>query len=481
MNTLDIILVLSQKYQKFIVSFFVLLVAISLLDKVLAVAVMVFVFLCAATLLVIRRQREDARHLSYLFVIVFLLHSVIVVFLHYTGFQPFSGGDYTFYDNIAREVAERVRHYDFSLGWVDTGNFYPVIVGYLYLLTVSSMLIGQLLNAWMVAAAVIFLYLIVLEMGSSKKAGFFTGMIAALYPSLAFFGSLLLKDALVILLSLLGLFLVIKLIKRFSWKIFLIFYLALILLTNVRFYASFALMLTFIICWLLFSDIRIKKRMLYGFFMILLLGFIPKITGHGYLGKDIIVELLNPAKIIFYREKVYAPPIQTSKTDGSVDLRPGPIAAYTKPQPVMETKAATPKIDTSQRGAGSSFVIKTGIENPITFVKNTFLSFLYVFLGPFPWQIKHVRQIFILPEVFAWYFLLFFIGRGIVLNIRDKYKMMMPIIIFSVIMLGVIAVYSGNFGIAVRIRMPACIALLCFFTFGFKKIEDIKIPWIKNV
>lgn len=454
-----------SKYQKLIIFGCLLLVVLSLIDKVLGVATIFVFFLSSISLFFIGRCKEEKqrRVLGALFLIVFFLHILAVLFMYYAHFQPFSGGggDYNFYQQQAQEIAGRVQQGNFSLQDIGIGHYYPVIVGYIYVFTVPSMLIGQILNAWLVAIIVIFVYLIVREMGGSEKGGFLTGLIASVYPSLAFFGSLLLKDALVALLSMVGLLLTIKIIKSFSFQKFLYFFVILTSLIHFRFYIGYALMFGFVISWFLISNLNLKKRVIYGIVMVFILGFSPQILGNGYYGFINLKRFLNRETITIYREVVYVSPTQLP-----------PVQSQTAPQ-------TAPQIAPKNEPKTSSIVIKTGFENPITFVKNTLLSFTYSFLGPFPWQLSFRKYIFVLPEMIAWYFLLFFIMKGIIKSIKKQNKIIFPLIVFSILVIGALSLFITIFGIITRIRIPAFLALLCLFPLGFEKLKNIKIPFIK--
>jgi hypothetical protein len=320
---------------------------------------------------------------------------------------------------------------------------------------------GQIFNAWLVAITVIFVYLIVREIGRSEKEAFLVGLIASIYPSLAFYGSLLLKEALVVLVFTIGLFLMLKIIKRFSWNRFFIFCIILIVLTNLRFYISYALVLTFIICWFLFSNITVKKKLVYVLSFIVIIGFLPQIVpvkgfGQGYFGINNLKTFLNPKQIIYYREILYAQFIESS----------------TKPQSQLELD------ERKDEHRDSSFVVEPGLENPLIFIKNTLLSFVYTVLGPFPWQMKKAKHLLALPEMIAWYFLFFFIVEGIIKSIGIQYKVILPFVIFSCFVFGALALFINNFGMITRIRIPAFLSLLCLLSFGFERLKNIKIPFL---
>jgi len=415
------------------------------------------------------QNKKNTKTLIILFLIAFLIHFLVVLFIYYFNFQPFSGGrgDYTQYHSQAVEIARRVRQGNFSLGGIDIAHYYPVVVGYVYALTIPSKFMGQIFNAWIAALCAVLAYLIVLEMGASKKQGFFVGLIVALYPSLLFYGSLLLKDALVLFLSLVCLLFVIKLIKNFSLKHFLVFYITLGLLFHFRFYVAYALLLTFLFCWLIFSNLKIKKRLIYGFAVIILLGFLPQVVmNQGYYGINFIEDFLTPEKIIYYREQAYVSPEikEVSEKEENVAI---------KEEENIEKKDIEKNLGSGQT---SSFMVKTGFQDPFTFLKNSVISFTYSLLGPFPWQIRYSKQLFVLLEIIPWYIFFFFIVKGIVRNFKYyNYKLSLPLIVFSVIFLGTLSLFINNFGIITRIRMPAFISLLCFVPFGINWAGSNKI------
>lgn len=430
------------------------------------------ILLVGATFLMLRKLGPKTRIISLLFIIALLIHLGAVLFVYYTDFQPFSGGkgDYAEYDAYAKEVAERVRQGDFSLEGMETSLYYPVIIGYIYAFTISDMLVGQILNAWLIALLAVFACLIVIEIGRSEKDGFLVGLIVSAYPSLLFYGSLLLKDAFVALLSFVALLFILRLIKKFSLSKFLIFYIALGFLINFRIYVGYAVLFTFLICWFLFSGFNFKKRIKYLIVIIPLLGFLPQFfAGQGYFGASFLKTYLNRETITYYRETVYAPIAQPSQVPPIV-VEPD-VSEPAKPQPSCVIEPQLPSV----LGKDSSVTIKTGFESPFVFLKNTSLSFINSLLGPFPWQMKQSKHFFALLEVIPWYFLLFFIIKGIIKSVKEKYRVILPLVIFSFFVLGILALFIGNFGIITRIRIPAFASLLCLLPFGVNWTSSSKI------
>lgn len=438
---------LIQKYQKFAI-YSILCVAIiasiAFFDKALAVGLFMLVLFTLITVLIISKIGIRENFFYLLFLVVILIHLAAVLFIYHYNFYPFGGGegDQFYYHNTAVELSERFRHGNFSIEGFDKSypyyyvpHFYPVIIGILYTITLPQRIIGQLLNVWIVALSILFLYLIVIEINGSKKTAFLVGLIASIYPSYLYFGSLLIRDAIVVLFSLLSLLLIIKLIKKFSKRNLFIFFLSLGLLIHFRFYVGFIMLLTFIVSWLLFFPIGLKKKFTYGAIIFLFLAFLPQLfAGQGLFGINSFKKFINPETITFFRER---------------ETKPDSI------NPVSNTDY------------GSTIVVKTEFANPVLFVENSLESFIYVSFGPFPWQIRYQRQLFALLEVIAWYVLLFFISRGIFKSYK-KYKLIFPLIFFAVILFAVASVFIDNFGTYMRIRIPGFLALLALADFNLR-------------
>ena len=442
---------MNQKYQKFLISVLItvfFLGIIALFDKSLAAGILLIICLTIITFLILYKAGIREKILFLLFLIALFIHLIAVLFIHYAHFQPFSGGegDYVVYQQQAQEIAQRVHQGNFSLQGLSIGHYYPVIIGYIYAFTLPEMIIGQLFGVWLAVLSVLLTYLIVLEISSSKKWAFLIGLLVSFYPSYLFYGSLLLKDSLVAPLALAGLLLTLKLIKNFSWRNFAVFFVILTSLIHFRFYLGYVLLFTFIFCWLILSQLNLRKRFLYAIIIIPILGFSPQISGYGYYGIYTIENFLNPQTITFYREVAYAPPAQ--------------------PPPVQ-----SPPVQSPPPGTGSSIVVETGFDNPLKFLKNSFKSFVYVTLGPFPWQMRYPRHFLALFETIPWYFLLFFIIKGAKVSIK-KFRIAIPLIIFSFGVFVILALFLSNFGIVTRIRIPAFISLLCLIPLGFIDFKE---------
>jgi hypothetical protein len=301
---------------------------------------------------------------------------------------------------------------------------------------------------------------------------------------------LLLKDTLVIPFVLAGILLILKMvnpirsqspqttadlfvsqtsngIKDFSWLKLFLFFIILTCLINLRFYVGYALMFTFIFSWPLLSVFDIKKRMIYWLAIIFLLGFSPQMLGNGYYGFNSFKNLLNPERITYYREVVYSsnPPLDSQPTT------PQP----TTPQPsVPQQKPSEQELN----GNGSTFVLETGFNGGASsFLKNSFQSFLYSLLGPFPWQFRHQRQIVGLVETIPWYLLVIISIYGSIRFIMKKgfleflkyHRFCLPLLLFGLFTLGALSLFINNYGIIARIRIPV---FICFISIMFISLNS---------
>lgn len=472
--------------QKFLIYSF-LIIAITLVflsDFVLFSGMMFLMLIFAFTFLLVKRKWPNNKYILWLLLIVFFSRLFVVIFIHYFNFQPFSRGegDYILYDNQARQISQNFEQ-GFSLDkltidywWqqgINVGHYYPIIMGFIYFISSADMIAGQLFNVWLAVLTCLIIYFLTIEIGGSQRAGFIAGIIACIYPSYVFYGSLLLKDTIFAPIILLAILLGIKLLKNFRWWLFSIFYFILLAATHFRFYVAYALIFAFVICWFSFAKIKIKKRISIGIFIFIILGSVPGFLGFGYYGFSTIKQYINPNMIAFYREIAYAPFVSSNNATQS-EQEPGvrPVNFFEK---ILTTIAPREGGGFSegepQGGTGSSIATESiDVYNPIKSLWIISKSFVYVVLGPLPWQVKSLKQTFVFAETIPWYVLIYFIAKGFVKSVKRDKSVFLPMI-FSILVFGVLSLFLSNFGIVTRIRIPAFLALFCFAPFGFENIK----------
>lgn len=456
--------------------FFISMILLSAFFDVKLALGLIFAFIITLVLFVsIFKLATADKKIFLLFLIVFLIHLFAVIFIYYTGFRPSGGGaDFENYHRNAVEVAQRFKVGNFSLEGIYSTHYYPVLIGIIYAFTSSEMIIGQIFSAWLSALSVLLAYFLVLEIGGSKKSAFIAGLLISIYPSYLYFGSLLLKDTLVVPLVLLGIILAIQIMKSFDGLKFLLFFSILTALIHLRFYVGFALMLSFIVSWFLLSNLKFSERFIYGLAIIALLGFSPQLAGFkNYYGADLFNHYLNKNTVKNYREVIYAPPVTTEVSE------------------IKGGKSQNTESVESKSGEGSSFVVPSGIDNPITFAINYTISFIYSLFGPFTWQLKYLRHLYFLADTIPFYVLLVSFLLWAFKTIKNNsfvkfivsYRFCLPLILFSVMAIGALSLLINNFGIIARIRIPMYIVFVCVSALSFENTLNYikKFKKISNV
>ncbi|MBI2644495.1 MAG: hypothetical protein HYW95_03250 [Candidatus Wildermuthbacteria bacterium] len=400
-------------------------------DPGLAISTILLALFAAGSPLIARLLGIRFHKLVFqLFLFTLLFHFAIAAFLYYTQFTPFGGvGDYILYHEVATQAAERMREGNFSMQGLDTSHYYPFVIGAVYALTIPAEMIGNTVSVGLAAITALLIYAVVLKMGGKEKMAFWISIFTtSFYPSYVYYGSLLLKDTLVIPLVLLGVLLMMNLMERFSVKGFIGFCLILIALFPLRIYVGFAMLFTFIISWVLFSKVHLIKKIILGAGVLYLVLFIPSFSGHTFGGFDVLQTYMSESWVSYYRQDAYV-------------------------------------------GSGSTVEAADIFGGPSQFIRGLLGSFMVVLLGPLPWQVTAWRQMLGLGEVLLWYFALPFIALAFFTPLLKK-RMVFILVIFSILLFGVLSVYVSNMGIITRIRMPAFILLFSLLPFGLYLVHQ---------
>jgi len=104
------------------------------------------------------------------------------------------------------------------------------------------------------------------------------------------------------------------------------------------------------------------------------------------------------------------------------------------------------------------------------------LGFFAVWFTPFPWQMGSSSQIFVLPEMLAWYAFLPFLVRGIRTSFKNKkldgYFILITMVVLSIFL----GIYEGNLGTLYRHKAVVIMLAYIFISAGLltkQKMEAI--------
>jgi hypothetical protein len=87
-------------------------------------------------------------------------------------------------------------------------------------------------------------------------------------------------------------------------------------------------------------------------------------------------------------------------------------------------------------------------------------------LGPFPWEVRGVRQLPVLAEILVWWALLPSLWRGLRVGFKRRGRVL-NIVIWPVLTTAVLLVLSvGNFGTQLRERLQLIVLVVPCLAFG---------------
>lgn len=351
------------------------------------------------------------------FLIAWLVRLVACLVIHaysllagYGGFYPLaSGADDTTYFAYAEQI----------YGGESTGFFandYPLVLALYYqLIGGPDLLMGQLLNVLAGAITVGFGVLIVQELTRDrfdpllrKRAIRWAGIFLTFYPSMLWYSTQLVKDPILVAAGIATLYFQICLLRRPSWILVGGWLLSFGALFPFRPYAAVAVALA-----LLLYVLRFKPKWLVP--AVLVVGVLPYLLGRGWFGLSTLQSFLSAEAIAQFRESSYST-------------------------------------------GGSAVGITVNYSNPITFLTTYSYSFATAMFGPFPWQIRAMGQAVALPEALVMWALFPTWLRG-VWKLRKRARggaranCETMLLLFSLILIGAIALFSDNIGANTRLRL----------------------------
>jgi len=338
----------------------------------------------------------------------------------FEGFFPLaSGADDRFYWFAVQEY--------FRGNPVYVSNSYPLVLIALFFLTGPNLVLGKLLNV-LAGALTVYLGVRLVQTlterhsaAAQDRAAHRAGALLTFYPSLLFYSTQLVRDAILVLLGLWGLYLGIHFLRRPDPLTAGLLALAGSGLYLFRFYAAAALALS-----LFLFTLRARRQ---WFIPTAVLGVLALfMVSRGAFGTGIIGQYFNLNRITSFRAESYSI-------------------------------------------GGSAAGIRIDFSNPLTFLATYSYSFATAMFGPFPWQVKSLVQLIALPEAIGMWILFPLWLRGVVRLVRERWDEGALLLIFSLIMIGIIALFSDNIGANTRLRLLPWSAFLLYTTLRMPRVR----------
>ena len=307
-----------------------------------------------------------------------------------------------------------------------SGNVYPfVLAAFYHLVGGPNLLLGQMLNVVAGALTVGVAVLLVQELtrdnpsrAAKRRSVNWAGTLLTVYPSLLWYSTQLLKDAILILLGLIALYCQVLFLKRarlgpiFGW---------ILCLLGMFFFRPYAV--AAIVFSLGLFVLRFNRKWFVP--VLLFMAFAPYAMGSGIFGLNLIGPMIATENIATFRQQGYSV-------------------------------------------GGSSAGITIDYSTPVGFLTTFSYSFATAMFGPFPWQIRAAAQAVALPEAMGMWFL-------IPLWLRAMWDLFQPkrsddrygprdvsLLLFSFVLAALISLFSDNIGANTRLRLLAWSAFLIF-------------------
>jgi hypothetical protein len=363
------------------------------------------------------------------FTIALIIRLVAAVALHlyslshgFEGLFPLaSGSDDITYWNVALALYA-------GQDVADIPNVYPRVLAGFFRLVGPSLILGKLLN---VVAGAVTVYLGVLlvkelEKGQptgrpSNRAAHWAGFFLTFYPSLLFYSTQLVKDPILVMLGLWALYLGIRFFRHPRLGYAGLWAGAFGGLFLFRFYAALALAISVFI-----YTLRYRKKWLIPSFV--LAGAIPYALGWGVFAWAFLGPRLSLEYLTFFRT-------------------------------------------TSYSIGGSAAGIEINTSNPITFITSYSYSFATAMFGPFPWQVRSAVQLVALPEAALMWLLFPRWVRSAFRLFRRRIGEAELVMIFSLVLIAAVALFSDNIGANTRLRLLPWSAFLLYVSLRMPRIR----------
>lgn len=376
---------------------------------------------------IILREKTDRSFLLRVFALAISVRWALALIISWKNMEPFFGADAGTFDEVGWAIsnvwrglvpynspwmAEYANHT--RPGW---GMFY--YVASLYYLVGRDQLLIQLINCAFGAASCIVVYKIAQMIYPQLRVARTAAIMTAVSPSMILWSSQALKDGPIVLsLSLCALY-TLKLQAKLGLKNLVFLLISLFCLFSLRNYAFYIMFASVALALLLAGKRFSPIRVIQGGVLVIVIGGALAYLGAGEVTKD----TFNLKKIQAGRE--WSAKVANSGFGGDVDI--------TDPQ------------------AAIAFL-------PIGLV--------YVLFAPFPWMITNLRQLVTLPELIVWWFLVPMVVKGFWYVVRHRLKESFAILLFTVGLTLIYALYQSNVGTAYRHRAQLYVFFFVFISIG---------------
>jgi 4-amino-4-deoxy-L-arabinose transferase-like glycosyltransferase len=323
--------------------------------------------------------------------------------------------------------------YQFALKWTGeavasvymptsvSGYGWVYFVGAVYSIFGRNQLLVQLLNGLIGAGTMLVIYAIASRL-FDRAVAHWAALFMAFFPQMVFWSTGMYKDPATQLCIALSMYAVLRLRERLSIGMIALFVGAELTLVTLRFYIAyfvgFAALATF-----LFAQRRGGGRLLVTY--VFLAGAL-----FGAMNLAVKRETLERQASYMTLDR-----LQTTREDQAMWGQSGFGREY---------DVSTP--------TGALSALPTGL--------------VYLLFAPFPWAVSGLRQALVLPETLVWYALMPAFARGLHHAVKNRFRAVLPILVFAASLTGAYALMQGNVGTAYRQRTQVTMFFFIFMGAG---------------
>ena len=401
-----------------------------------ALAAILVLGMAIPTIYFIHKYAEEKIFLSNVFMIALLLRLALGAVIEVFKLRDVFGPDALTYDGIGQRLTEIWMGYnvpnDFftyvarspgSSGW---GMNY--LVGGLYFVFGRSMYIAQSFCAVIGAMTAPLIYICAENIFNNKRVSRLSALFIAIFPSFVIWSAQLMKDGLIIFLLVCAMTAILRLRKKFD-------------------YLSIGL--------LIFALFGIFSLRFYIFYMVAV-----SVVGSFVIGLSTSMQSIVRNSIIILvlgLTMTYLGVIRNANSD---------FEKYGNLERIQISRADL------ARSADSGFGADVDVSTPAGAIAAVPIGFLYLMFAPFPWQVKKISQIMVLPETFVWWMMMPVMLGGLWYTIRHRLRGAIPILLFSLMLTLSYSIFQGNVGMLYRQRTQLQAFLFIFIAVGWTVFKE---------
>jgi len=391
----------------------------------------------ALTIFLINKNTDEPAPVIRVFLIALVLRLIVGIVLHYLDLRDFFGADANTYDSIADSLthiwhgeSSTFSRYEIYRATKVTGAGWGMNYGVagIYWIFGRNILLVQTICGTIGAATVPAIYFCARRIYNNHRVAIISAYFAALFPAMVIWSSQLLKDGLIIFLLVISMTLVMRLREKLSIIEVILLGLCLFGILSLRFYIFYMVAVAVV-----------------GSFFIGISG-----STQSTLARITAVIILGIGLTYFGVIR-----IASADLDTTTDLK----------------NVQRSRLDLA-RSADSGFGSDADVSTPTGALTTLPLGLTYLFLAPFPWESRTLRQAITIPEELVWWGMIILIISGLIYTIRNRFREALPILIFTLMLTIAYSIFQGNVGTAYRQRTQIQVFLFIFAAVGYELIQE---------